>query len=117
MLPKEIGTLYAAIQSSSEVTCDTTRLHAELSGLAAFHKAIVDDDQLSPEQAALFQRHVGKWFPGGGGYLDLTTPAGGAPEVHLRITAPSTGVPPVNTNSVVGSIICPHCSQTIVLKT
>jgi hypothetical protein len=115
MLPKEVGTLYAAIQSSSEATCDATRLGAELGGLAAFHKALFDNHLLSPQQQALFQQHVGTWLPGGGGYVDLTSPASGAPEVHLRVTAPNTGVPPVSAGG--GSIICPHCRKTIVLKT
>jgi hypothetical protein len=117
MLPKEVGTLYAAIQSSTEATCDATRLGAELGGLAAFHKAVFDNNLLSPQCEALFQQHVGTWVPGRGGFVDLTSPAGGAPKVKLRNPVPSTSVPPVSPSAGAGSIICPHCGETIVLKT
>ena len=115
MLPKEVGTLYAAIQSSTETTFDATRLGAELGGLAAFHKALLDSNLLSPELQVLFQQHVGTWLPGRGGYADLTSPVGGPPKVKTRIPTSSTGVPPVSVGA--GSIICPHCGTTIVLKT
>jgi hypothetical protein len=116
MLPKETRTLFTAIHNSSDVTCDSARLSAELGGIAAFHEALLNDPQLSPEHAALFQQYVGQWAPDGGGHVMITAPESGVPEVHLKITAPASGAPSVTTNPVAGSIVCPHCHQTIVLK-
>ncbi|HEV2268667.1 MAG TPA: hypothetical protein VGR92_04340 [Steroidobacteraceae bacterium] len=105
MLPKEVGRLYAAVANSKEATLESDRLEIELAELTRFHQSIYDSGVLNVEQKELFRK-----LRSGSRYdLGLTAPASGPPEVHLKITAPKGGVPPVTSGK--RTILCPHCGK------
>lgn len=112
MLPKELGNLAHAVQTGTPTEIDVNQLHAELAGIAEFHRQLVDVDLTTTEPQALFAAHVGKyveWGRGVGGF-SITAPAGGPPKVVLRITAPDSGVPSVSAGGAGARVKCPNCN-------
>lgn len=111
MLPKEVGNLFAAVKNSTSTTLDAERLGVELAGLATLHQTLLDQGVLTAQQIAVFQ----KLRFGTRHDLGLTAPPQGPPEIHLKITAPVGGIPPVKIAGD-GSVNCPHCGKSFTVK-
>lgn len=110
MLPKELGNLARAVQTGTATEIDVIQLHAELAGIAEFHRQMLDGEFTTSERQALFAAQVGKYVDRERGVsgLSITAPSGGPPKVVLRITAPEGGVPSVSAGDGV-SVECPIC--------
>jgi hypothetical protein len=116
MLPREVSRLLVTLSESNDAELDVARLRSELQGIATFHRTLVDRDLLTDQQRMLFGEHVGKYVEPGTHSFSITAPAEGVPNVHLYITAPPGGVPPLSAGSVRRVVKCPVCKTEFTLK-